>query len=161
MLPADSPVPMVEMESIGGQPIFRNHAGQEVRTDPIGIGMMGFSFESLDQADNASYRRRLCRRRCVTDEQPEVARRWLAERKRSLPTLIDADRALFRHYAIDSIPVLMIIRPSAWFRARSSACAVSGTCGPTSPKPCNRLFNNVCCACRRRSESSFPSPLVF
>ncbi len=46
----------------------------------------------------------------VTDEQPEAARRWLADRKRSLPTLIDAERTLFRHYAIESIPVLIIIR---------------------------------------------------
>jgi peroxiredoxin len=46
----------------------------------------------------------------VTDERPDVARRWLAERKRSLPTLIDADRTLFRHYGIESIPVLVVIR---------------------------------------------------
>ena len=49
----------------------------------------------------------------VTDEKPDDARRWLAERKRSLPTLIDADRKLFRHYAIESIPVLIVIRPDA------------------------------------------------
>ncbi|MGA2156217.1 MAG: TlpA disulfide reductase family protein [Bryobacteraceae bacterium] len=46
----------------------------------------------------------------VTDESPDVARRWLAERKRSLPTLVDADRTLFRHYAIENIPVLIVIR---------------------------------------------------
>ena len=46
----------------------------------------------------------------VTDEPPHVARRWLAERKRTLPTLIDGGRKLFRHYAIESIPVLIVMR---------------------------------------------------
>ncbi len=46
----------------------------------------------------------------VTDEPADVARQWLAERKRTLPTLIDADHTLFRHYGIESIPVLMVIR---------------------------------------------------
>jgi peroxiredoxin len=46
----------------------------------------------------------------VTDEKPDVARRWLADRKRTLPTLIDTDRALFRHYAIEKIPVLIVLR---------------------------------------------------
>lgn len=45
----------------------------------------------------------------VTGEPPDVARRWLAERKRTLPTLIDTDKTLFRHYSIESIPVLMVI----------------------------------------------------
>ncbi len=47
----------------------------------------------------------------VTDEPPDVARRWLTERKRSLPTLIDTNHMLFRHYAIEAIPVLIVIRP--------------------------------------------------
>jgi len=46
----------------------------------------------------------------VTDEPPGLARRWLAERKRTLPALIDANRTLFRYYAIESIPVLIVIR---------------------------------------------------
>ncbi len=46
----------------------------------------------------------------VTDEPPEVARRWLSERRRPLPTLIDANRILFRHYSIEAIPVLIIGR---------------------------------------------------
>lgn len=47
----------------------------------------------------------------VTNESPETARRWLADWKRSLPTLIDADGALVRQFAIESIPVLIVIRP--------------------------------------------------
>jgi len=46
----------------------------------------------------------------VTDEEPDVARSWLGERKRTLATLVDADRVLFRHYGIESIPVLVIVR---------------------------------------------------
>jgi peroxiredoxin len=46
----------------------------------------------------------------VTDEKPEVARQWLTDRKRTLPTLVDTDHVLFRHYGIKDIPVLMTIR---------------------------------------------------
>jgi peroxiredoxin len=46
----------------------------------------------------------------VTDERADVARQWLAERKRTLPTLLDADGTLFRHYGIERIPVIMVIR---------------------------------------------------
>jgi len=46
----------------------------------------------------------------VTDEKPDVAQRWLANLKRTLPTLIDADHTLFRHYAIEKIPVLIVLR---------------------------------------------------
>ncbi len=49
----------------------------------------------------------------VTNEKPVDARRWLAEYKRKLPTLIDADNLLFRHYAIESIPALIVLRPDA------------------------------------------------
>lgn len=47
----------------------------------------------------------------VTDEPPDVASKWLAERNRTLPTLIDTDHTLFRHYAIEAIPVLIVLRP--------------------------------------------------
>ena len=45
----------------------------------------------------------------VTDEPSEKARRWLAEHRRSLPTLIDTSRTLFNRYEVRSIPVLVII----------------------------------------------------
>lgn len=46
----------------------------------------------------------------VTDEAPDVARRWLADKNRSLPTLIDANRELFEHYEIEEIPVVLVLR---------------------------------------------------
>ncbi len=93
----------------------------------------------------------------VTDETPDVARRWLAERKRTLATLVDADRMLFRHYSIERIPVLMIVRGDG-----KVSTYVVGLCGErdlradiakamdyeetSTPRACSTLPLSAACA---------------
>jgi cytochrome c biogenesis protein CcmG, thiol:disulfide interchange protein DsbE len=45
----------------------------------------------------------------VTEDNPETAKRWLAERNRTLPTAIIAPDTAFQSYNIESIPQVVII----------------------------------------------------
>ncbi len=45
----------------------------------------------------------------VNQETPELAKRWLAERKRTLPTVMIAPNSGFKAYAVDSLPTSVVI----------------------------------------------------
>ena len=45
----------------------------------------------------------------VTEENAETAKSWLAERERTLPTVIVPEHGAFRSYGIDSLPQVVLI----------------------------------------------------
>ncbi len=45
----------------------------------------------------------------VNQEDPEVAKRWLAERKRTLPVVMIAPASGFKEYAVDTLPTSVVI----------------------------------------------------
>ena len=45
----------------------------------------------------------------VTDDAPDIARKWMAEYHRTLTTLVDPLRNAFKGYGVDSIPVVILI----------------------------------------------------
>lgn len=45
----------------------------------------------------------------VTDDAPEIARKWMAQYHRTLLTLLDPQRSAFEGYEVDSIPIAILI----------------------------------------------------
>jgi hypothetical protein len=63
-------------------------------------------------------------RKCGGEIECRAEISLLAAAERTLATLVDADRALFRHYGIERIPALMVIRGDG--RAASYVVGMSG-----------------------------------
>jgi peroxiredoxin len=45
----------------------------------------------------------------ITDEEPAVAKEWLARYRRTVRTLADRSRGAFGQYGVDKIPVVVIV----------------------------------------------------
>ena len=45
----------------------------------------------------------------ITDDEPAVASAWLARNHRTLRSLADPTRAVFDHYEVNAIPVVVVI----------------------------------------------------
>jgi peroxiredoxin len=49
----------------------------------------------------------------VTDDKPELAKRWLAERKRTLPSILVESGTVFTQYGVESLPTIFVINREA------------------------------------------------
>jgi peroxiredoxin len=47
----------------------------------------------------------------ITEDKPELAKRWLAERKRTLPGIFVERDSVFKKYSVESLPVVAVIDP--------------------------------------------------